>query len=231
MIVDVVAELVLIRHGQSASNVAFPEADAAGLLESGLSGRDADVALTRWGVEQARAVGAWLAALPSARVPQVVVTSPYVRARETWRIAAEASGRELPAPATDDRLVDRLLGDLEMLTRAAVAQRFPDEPGRRAAVGEYRYRPPNGEAFEDVAARVAAFLDDLHREHAGRRVVVVAHDSVVLMMRFVIEGLDWDGVAAVADAGPVRNASITRFDGSSGRLVLAGYNTVDHLAP
>jgi hypothetical protein len=34
----------------------------------------------------------------------------------------------------------------------------------------------------------------------------------------------------VARSGPVRNASITHFDGSSGRLVLDGYNTVEHLA-
>ncbi|BCJ50913.1 phosphoglycerate mutase [Actinoplanes sp. NBRC 14428] len=224
-----VAELVLIRHGQSASNVAFPEADAAGLLESGLTGRDADVALTEVGAGQARAVGRWLAGLPGGRLPEVVITSPYLRARETWRIAAAASGRELPAPRTDDRLVDRLLGDLEMLTRAAIEQRFPDEPGRLAAAGEYGYRPPNGEAFEDIAARLTSFLADLGRDHAGRRVLVVAHDSVVLMMRAVIEELDWDGVEAAAGAGPVRNASITRFDGSSGRLVLDGYNLVDHL--
>ncbi|MEV4639465.1 histidine phosphatase family protein [Actinoplanes sp. NPDC049548] len=225
----VVAELILIRHGQSASNVAFPEADAAGLLESGLTGRDADVPLTGLGAEQARAVGRWLAARPADEVPEVVITSPYVRARETWRIAAETSGLDLPAPATDDRLVDRLLGDLEMLTRAAIAQRFPDEPGRLAEAGEYQYRPPNGEAFEDVAARLSSFLDDLNRDHAGERVLVVAHDSVVLMTRSVIEGLDWAGVEAVAGAGQVRNASITRFDGSSGRLVLDGYNAVEHL--
>ena len=60
-----------------------------------------------------------------------MITSPYLRARETWRIAAEASGLPFPEPATDDRLVDRLLGDLEMLTRAAITQRFPDEEGRR----------------------------------------------------------------------------------------------------
>lgn len=221
-----VAELILIRHGQSASNVAFPEADAAGRLESGLTGRDADVALTGPGAEQARAVGRRLA---GRAAPDVVITSPYLRARETWRIAAEASGLDLPAPVTDDRLVDRLLGDLEMLTKAAIAQRFPDEPGRLAAAGEYRYRPPNGETFEDVADRLSAFLDDVNRDHAGKRVLVVAHDSVVLMTRYVIEGLDLDGVAAVAGAGAVRNASITRFDGSSGELVLDGYNLVDHL--
>ncbi|UQU63032.1 histidine phosphatase family protein [Couchioplanes caeruleus] len=226
---DIVAELTLIRHGQSTSNVAFPEADAGGLDDSGLTGRDADVELTGLGVTQAEAVGRWLAALPAGRVPEVVVTSPYRRARETWRIAAEASGLDLPEPATDDRLVDRLMGDLEMMTRAAITQRYPDEQGRLDDAGEYHYRPPNGESFGDIAERLTAFLTDLNRDHAGRRVVVVAHDAVVLMMRYVIEGLDWGALAAVEAEGRVLNASITRFDGSSGRLVLDRYNAVDHL--
>ena len=42
----VVAALILIRHGQSAANVAFPRADERGLLESALRGRDTDVELT-----------------------------------------------------------------------------------------------------------------------------------------------------------------------------------------
>jgi probable phosphoglycerate mutase len=227
---DVVAELILIRHGESAANVAFPKADAAGLLESGLTGRDSDVPLTELGVRQAEAVGHWLATLPPDEVPQVVITSPYLRARETWRIAAETSGLDLPAPTTDDRLVDRLLGELEMLTRAAIAARYPDEESRWKA-GPYAYRPPGGESFGDIAERLSSFVADLNREHAGQRVVVVAHDAVVLMMRYVIEGLDWDRIANVERAGRVLNASVTRFDGSSGRLVLAGWNSIDHLPP
>src|SRR5919202_5872388 len=123
---DVVAELLLIRHGQSTANVAFPKADAAGRLESGLSGRDADVELSDLGVHQAEAIGHWLGTLPPDRLPEVVVTSPYLRAGETWRIAAAAAGRDLPVPATDDRLVDRLLGGVEKLTPGAIAQRLPD---------------------------------------------------------------------------------------------------------
>ena len=225
----VVSELILVRHGESASNVAFPAADAKGLLDSGLTGRDADVELTELGREQAAAVGDWLARLPAELRPEVVITSPYLRARETWRLAAEASGLSFPPPVTDDRLVDRLLGDLEMMTRAAVVQRFPDEGARRTDAGEHRYRPPGGESFADIEVRLGSFLEDLHREHAGRRVVVVAHDAVVLMMRAVIERLSWDEVVRVSTGNGVRNASITRFDGRSGRLVLDRYNSVDHL--
>jgi probable phosphoglycerate mutase len=227
---DVVAELILIRHGQSASNVAFPRADAQNLLESGLTGRDTDVELTELGVEQARAVGRRLAGRPRDQLPEVVITSPYLRARETWRIAAEAAGLDLPAPSTDDRLVDRLTGELEMLTRAAIRQRFPDEPARFEQAGEYAYRPPGGETFSDIAVRLSSFLDDLNRDHAGERVLVVAHDSVVLMMRYVIEELELTALPGLVERhGPVRNASITTFRDSGGRLVLDRYNTVDHL--
>ncbi|BAL86856.1 putative phosphoglycerate mutase [Actinoplanes missouriensis 431] len=227
-----VAELILVRHGQSLANVAFPAADAEDLLETEISGRDAEVPLTPAGEEQAAALGQWLAALPEEHRPQVVITSPYLRARETWRIAAEKSGLDLPEPSTDDRLVDRLMGELELLTRAAVAARFPGEAARRADAGEYEYAPPGGESFADIRVRLSSFLDDLNRDHAGKRVVVVAHDAVVLMMRAVIEDLDWDRVLAVeAESGSVRNASISRFDGSSGRLVLDRYNVIDHLPP
>ncbi|MET0426766.1 MAG: histidine phosphatase family protein [Actinoplanes sp.] len=229
---SVVAELLLIRHGQSLANVAIPAADERGLLEvAELSGRDAEVPLTELGRAQAAAVGAWLAELPPSSRPQVVITSPYHRARETWRLAAEASGLPgLPPPTTDDRLVDRLMGDLELLTRAAVTQRFPDEAGRRAEIGEHHYAPPGGESFADIAVRLTAFLDDLNRDHPGQRVVVVAHDAVVLMMRAVIEQLTWDQIlAAEQAAGYVRNASLTRFTAVGDHLELDHYNSVDHL--
>ena len=226
----VVSELVLVRHGQSVANVAFPAADARGLLDAGVTGPDRDVELTDLGRRQAAAIGDWLVGLPAHRRPEVVVTSPYRRARETWRLAAEASGLALPAPTTDERLVDRLMGDLEMKTRAAIARDHPGEAARHGGAFDPLYQPPNGESFEHIAVRLRSFLDDLNRDHAGERVIVVAHDAVVLMMRAVLEGLDWDAVTALAAADSVRNASITRFDGRSGTLELDRYNAVDHLA-
>ncbi len=222
-----IVELTLVRHGQSTANVAFPAADARGLLESGLTGRDADVELSGLGRTQAAALGGYLAALnPDAR-PDVVVTSPFRRTRETWAIAADGLG--LPTPSTDDRLVDRGMGELELLTRAAIEARYPEESRRRAA-DWYHYRPPNGENFADVRNRLAAFLADAHEAYAGRRVLVVAHDSVVLMVRGVIENLDAAAIEAVERAaGGIRNASVTRFTAGPAGLQLVAYNTVDHL--
>ncbi|MFK3985260.1 histidine phosphatase family protein [Micromonospora sp. NPDC050397] len=227
------AELTVVRHGQSTANAAFARAEAVGSTDSGVTGPDARIGLSPLGAAQAVALGHRFGALAVDRRPQVVVCSPYRRARQTWRLAVDAaraeSGPELPSASVDDRLRDRVMGELELLTSAAVAARFPVEAARRAALGEFHYRPPGGESLLDVAARVGSLFDDVRRDHGGKRVLLVAHDSVVLMLRHLVEGLSPEELKAVVRAGPVRNASVTRWARVAGRLVLAEYNTVTHL--
>lgn len=67
--------LYLIRHGKA-------ERDAP-------SGRDEDRALADRGRAQAKYLGEWLAALPVADRPRIILTSPAVRARETARLIAD----------------------------------------------------------------------------------------------------------------------------------------------
>ncbi|WP_432987018.1 histidine phosphatase family protein [Dactylosporangium sp. CA-233914] len=227
-----VAALTVIRHGQSTANVAFAAAEAAGLLKSGVAGRDAEVELSALGRAQAEALGRWLAGLPVQRRPEHVLCSPYLRARQTWRIAVEAAAgldARVPEEVLDHRLGDRLMGQLELLTTAAIAARFPAEAARRRMDGEFGYRPPGGESFGDIAVRLSALLRDVNDLYAGRRVTLVAHDAVVLMMRYVVEELSFRELAAIMQAGTVANGSITEFDGSSGRLRLTKYNVADHL--
>ena len=227
------SELVVTRHGQSVSNVAFAKAEAAGLTESGATGPDVDVPLSPLGRTQAAALGRGLAARPPVvPAPEIVVCSPYLRARQTWEIAARTAathGLSLPEPALDARLGDRAMGQLELLTTAAIAHRFPAEAARRDAEGEFSYRPPGGESFGDIADRLTALLADLDRRYPGRRVLLVAHDAVVLILRQMIEGLTTDDLAAITARDPARNAALTRFVGNGERLALAGYNLAAHL--
>ncbi|MFI5955604.1 histidine phosphatase family protein [Cryptosporangium sp. NPDC051539] len=80
-----------------------------------------------------------------------------------------------------------------------------------------------------MAIRLRSFLADLARYASGRRVLLVAHDSVVVMLRYVIEGLVESDVHAIAKSGGIRNASVTRWewDGSALRLTL--FNDIRHL--
>ena len=226
---DTVAELTIVRHGQSVANVAFAEAHARGVAAHGLTGRDADIPLSPLGWRQATRLGRWLATQPADQRPDHVVCSPYRRARQTWNRVADtvAALGVTPAPADlDERLVDRLMGDLELLTPLMIAERFPAEAARLAADGLYAYRPPGGETFDDVTARVRAALADLHRHHAGRRVWVVAHDAVVVAVRHVLEDLSFTELDAILATTPIANASLTRYAHTRGRLDLVGFAVV-----
>src|SRR5687768_7917981 len=70
----------IIRHGQSAGNVARDAAEAAGLPLIDIAERDVDVPLSKLGEQQAVAVGQWFATLPQTQRPTVIMTSPYARA-------------------------------------------------------------------------------------------------------------------------------------------------------
>lgn len=181
-----VTELVVIRHGESAGNAAAAEANAAGAEVIIVDRRDADVSLSPVGVQQARALGTALRPLMVGEPRTVVWSSPYVRARET---AAYALGEEhARAIVVDERLRDRELGVLDLLTTRGVQNRFPLEAERRRWLGKFYHRPPGGESWADVALRLRAFLADVVADPADRA-VLVGHDAVVLLVRYICERL------------------------------------------
>jgi len=224
------SELWLVRHGESVGNVAASQAGAAGadLIQVGL--RDADMALTPTGQAQAAALGTWLAGLPTQGVPQAVWSSPYLRAVQTAEIAMQGGGVRLPM-RIDERLRDRELGILDLLTSSGVQNLFPAEAQRRAWLGKFYYRPPGGESWADMALRVRSLLLDLERPEVPPRVLVVCHDAVILIFRYVCEGMREADVLACASSGSIRNASVTRLHRPDGqqRWVADTVNADEHL--
>jgi broad specificity phosphatase PhoE len=192
--------------------------------------RDADIDLSPLGREQAAAVGAALAAMTEDTVPELLAVSSYRRARTTASIACKAAGLELPT-TVDERLRDRELGVLDRLTFAGVQARYPEEAERRKWQGKFYHRPAGGESWADVALRLRTWLADLDRRAAGKRVLVVSHDVVIALVRYVCEGLEEEQVLQISRDTPVRNASITRLvrDEDLG-WTLAAYSEVAHLA-
>lgn len=221
--------LLLVRHGESLGNLAAAraEADRSEVVE--VATRDADTPLSDRGRDQARALGALLSALDPDERPEVVWCSPYVRARETARIALEEAGLDLPV-RLDERLRDRELGILDRLTWRGVEARHPAEAERRRHLGKMYHRPPGGESWADVALRARAALGDLLPRDAGRRVLVVVHDAVVMLLRYVLEELTEDELMAIVRERSIRNASLTRLDRGDDRWELTAFDDVAHLA-
>jgi broad specificity phosphatase PhoE len=220
------AQLWLVRHGQSTGNVARDEAEAAGLDRIDIAERDMDVALSELGREQAAAFGRWLAGCPKAELPTVVFSSPYRRAVETAQIALPACRLDLPLHL-DERLRDRDLGVLDRLTVRGIAASYPEQAELRRHVGKFYHRPPGGESWTDVLLRLRSFLTTLVVEYAGERVLVFTHDVVVLLFRYLLEGLDERTVLEIGRADPVANAGLTAFAWTKDGWELSTYNLVE----
>jgi len=230
--------LWIVRHGQSAGNVARDAATAAGLALIDIAERDVDVPLSPLGETQAAALGRWFGELPNEQRPTVVLTSPYLRARQTTEAIAEAGGlREGACRDIDERLREKEFGILDRLTRTGITERFPDEAAARARMGKFYHRPPGGESWCDVILRLRSVLDtlSLHHSEPGSRVLVVAHQVIVLCMRYLIEGMTEAEVLAIDSAGDVANCGVTEYaldaipgapGKSDGRLRLVTYNFV-----
>jgi probable phosphoglycerate mutase len=239
-----IRELLLVRHGESTANVAATAAEAAGSETIDVAERDADVPLSEKGIEQARALASWLDGLDLAAGAGGGGTgsgsgsgtafwcSPYLRARQTIGTALDGVGIDVPV-RVDERLRDRELGVLDLLTRRGVDARHPDEAARRRRLGKFYHRPPGGESWADVALRVRSLLRDLDERDAGvDRVVVTAHDAVIMLVVAVCTDLSESDLLEFARGNTVTNASVTtlrREDGASG-WTLERFADVAHLA-
>ena len=207
-------KLWIVRHGQSAGNVAREEAVAAGLPMIDLAHRDVDVPLSPLGQQQAVAVGHWFASLPEAERPEIVLSSPYVRARQTARAICEAGGiaGEPRPPIIDERLREREFGIFDRLTTAGIKDKYPELAEHRAQIGKFYHRPPGGESWADVILRLRSALDTVSLHHADRRVLIVCHQVVVLCLRYILEEMDEAQVLAIDRQGAVLNCGVCEYD-------------------
>jgi len=147
---------ILVRHGESEGN------RDRRFTSSHLT------PLTELGREQALTAARWIAAHCQ---PELVVVSPFLRARQTGAIIAEQLG--LPVEVEAD-LRERHMGLLAGQPYGLLAG---DPTFDRSRF--WLWRPAGGENFEDVKARAGAVLDRRARSHRGRQLVMVSHGGVM----------------------------------------------------
>ncbi|MGU3422700.1 histidine phosphatase family protein [Methylobacterium sp. D54C] len=227
------SRLWIVRHGESAGNIAADAAHGARLARIDIAERDVDVPLSARGEHQADAVGRWFKDLPPAERPDTVLTSPYLRAKQTADRIRAAGGLAQDAPdlIVDERLREKELGILDRLTRTGVEELHPEQAEMRRRLGKFYHRPPSGESWCDVILRLRSALDTISLHHAERRVLIVAHQVVVLCLRYLIEEMSEAEILAVDAAGDVANCSVTEYafrpvEGTTSKLSLERYNFV-----
>ncbi|WP_027500026.1 bifunctional RNase H/acid phosphatase [Rhodococcus sp. UNC363MFTsu5.1] len=147
--------MLLLRHGQTALSV-----------ERRYSGRG-NPELTDLGLTQARAAAKRIGERGGITA---VLTSPLGRARQT----AEAVAAELALPVrVHEGLIETDFGDWEGLTFGEASARDPEL--HRRWISDTSVRPPGGESFDEVRARIERVRDELVAEFPGANLLLVSH--------------------------------------------------------
>jgi broad specificity phosphatase PhoE len=222
-----------VRHGESAGNVARDAAVEAGERIIDIDIRDVDVPLSQLGQSQATALGRWFGALNTEERPNIVLTSPYIRARHTAGLIVKTAGMREDSYSliVDERFREKEFGILDRLTAVGVKEQFPDQAEFRRLLGKFYHRPPGGESWCDVILRLRSATEMISREYCGQRVLIVCHAVVVLCMRYILEHLTETDLLAIDKKAEIANCSVTSYDhdetlGPRGNLRLNLFNFV-----
>ena len=225
--------LYIVRHGESAGNVAREAALEAGESMIDIDIRDVDVPLSELGRRQAIALGRWVGALPPGRRPNVILTSPYIRARDTAALIVKTAGMQEDSFSliVDERLREKEFGILDRLTPVGIRESFPEQAEFRRLLGKFYHRPPGGESWTDVILRLRSATEMLSREYCGDRVLIVCHTVVVLCLRYILEHLTETELLTIDKQTEIANCSVTLYEydetlGPHGNLRLDLFNFV-----
>lgn len=201
------AQILFIRHGQSAAN----------LEPHIINGRGNHHPLSPVGEAQAALVGPWL--LEHYGEPDAVLASPAVRTRETARIALEAAGLELPV-AIDDDLQELSQGDWTGLLREAV---YTPEVYERIKTEQMDFKSPGGESMRDVTARKLRVVEHMPSGN------VWAFGHGVAIRCLAGYALGWTHTQIHESRTRVFNTSVTHFSRQAGGLTVPAFGLVGHL--
>jgi broad specificity phosphatase PhoE len=144
-----------------------------------------------------------------------VWASPLERAQETAAIIAEPHGLSV---VTDERLVESGT-TLEGLGRTVAA--FVRSPRHWWRLRN-PFGPSWGEQFSDIRRRMLAAIDDAMELGAGRDVVLVSHQTPVVVARMALAKQNappWMGLAR----SPCATGSVTSLVVEAGRVVESTY--------
>jgi broad specificity phosphatase PhoE len=203
-----VSRIVVWRHGRTAWNV-----------EGRFQGQQ-DPPLVDAGRAEAGAAARHMVAEGLRADDAVVVTSDLVRALDTATALTDLLGT---SPRVEPRLREHGLGVWEGLTRAEVAERYPEQYADWQVGHPVRGR--GGEDAAAVATRAVAALADLPRVGTA---VVVTHAATAGRLIEALLGLDPEHRRVV---GPLANCAWSVLGAHGGRWRLLRHNVTAPAAP
>jgi probable phosphoglycerate mutase len=198
-------ELVVVRHGETVSNLSGKQ---QGWLDSELS---------ELGRSQAEAiadalVGERFDALYSSDLGRAMQTAGIIAARLSLDIIPDA------------RLRERRLGIIQGMTMAEFEQSWPKESALFRG-GDPDYAIPDGESVRQRHRRCVACAAEIAARHAGKAVLIVAHGGILDSFFRHALGLDLGAPRSFS----LYNASINTFIVADGQWRRSRWGDTHHL--
>ena len=174
-------EFYILRHGHSEKNA---DGDKPEIVSSRLE--HDKYHLTQKGVDQIRKV---IKQIKNKTKIDVVVSSPFIRAKETAKIVAEEFGLKIET--------DSSIGEID---HGSACEGKPENLCEVLHVRqEWDTKAPDGESWEDVRRRMSKYIRQLDEKYEGKGVLIVSHGDPLWLLKTFTEGLTKENV--VIDGG------------------------------
>ena len=200
--------IFIARHGETVFN-------AAAKMQGQ---KNIHTPLTRAGFAQADAMGEGLAQWLGTRQTLSLWSSTAGRALQTIAVIAEHIEADYHGISADQRLEEIDVGDWSGLTYEEIGRTQGDFLDRER--GLFTVRPPNGEFYGDIAARLRSWIADTAHERGDRLIVMHGISSRVLRGILLDLPIDPQFGAPIADGLP--QGSMVMIGGGTEKIIHHG---------
>ncbi|MFH1200847.1 MAG: class I tRNA ligase family protein [bacterium] len=138
----------------------------------------------------------------------VIISSPFLRAKQTTEIVAKQIDFPLKRIIYDKRIQEWEIGsDFEGKPKTETAQYYEHD---------YIYTPHrkfiNGESFMQLVKRVGDFIYETDLKHKDKNILINCHGGVITALKFIINGFSFSDLKKQDPIKELRNAEIRKFD-------------------
>ena len=202
-----IGRFFIARHGETVFNAA-----------SRMQGDVLHTPLTRAGFAQADEMGALLRSLLGPGLALDLWASPTGRALQTLAVIAEHLALDWHEARTDARLREIDIGAWSERPYADVIAEAGPVIDRDT--GLFSRRPPGGEYYDDVAARLRSWLDDRQGESRDR--LIVMHGMSSRVLRGILTGAADRPAYGAPVADGLRQGSMVEIENGVERVLEQG---------
>jgi probable phosphoglycerate mutase len=174
--------------------------------------------LTRLGFAQADAMGRALSPWIGPDDTITLCSSTAGRALQTLAVIAEHINADWHAVQADDRLQEIDVGDWSERTYADIAAESGPIVDQEHHL--FSVRPPNGEYYEDVAARLSSWIADI--AHQSGDLVILMHGMSARVLRGLLLDLPVDPRFGAPIAPSIPQGSMVMIQNKVETLLIGG---------